>query len=271
MATSVRRSRTNGKENVTNSLHNTEVREGTPQRKPVRAQQHTPVATAKRRGSQAPTAVTPSEPTSTPQRKYERTSDMPSVAELLQDYRPTAMTPSHREHTAGECQYIARQLWKRVHQLEVELINTQEDAIAYEKEYRDIKDKGSQLYDVYMSSQATLTDLKSKNEKLLLQAEQAQQLVEEIEAQAGEHQEEWKARFEEQEELLERCEARIAALQEENRLLLLHQADNFPSTVTTRKRKSSGFMDAAVALDSFSDEDEEEDPGWPYAYPERNN
>ena len=111
-------------------------------------------------------------------RKYNKFSDQPSLSDLLKDFKFLDETrklqaQSRKTYTDLECQHVILKLSNRIHQLEVDLINTQEDCIQYQTEYLDIKDKGSQLYDVYMSTQNTLIDLKSKFEKTL-QDSQAQ-------------------------------------------------------------------------------------------------
>lgn len=100
-------------------------------------------------------------------RKYNKFSDQPSLSDLLKDFKFLDETrklqaQSRKTYTDLECQHVILKLSNRIHQLEVDLINTQEDCIQYQSEYLDIKEKGSQLYDVYMSTQNTLIDLKCK-------------------------------------------------------------------------------------------------------------
>lgn len=96
-----------------------------------------------------------------PHRQYEKTTSLPNIKDLLRNFKPPALGSGAKQYTESECQHIIVLLWKRIYQLEVELINNQEDIIQYKQEYTDIKEKGSQLYDIYISQQNALSDLKS--------------------------------------------------------------------------------------------------------------
>ena len=154
MSTPIRMPR-NGKENCSRINQ-----KGTPRKVTMEKLPNTPqsVNSKSSNGSIELKSVRPNEP----KRTRERTTPMPSINEILKNYKPAPLGSTQKQYSIGECEHVVKVLWKRIHQLEVELINTQEDCFQYQKEYIDIKEKGSQLYDVYISNQNTLTDLKSK-------------------------------------------------------------------------------------------------------------
>lgn len=95
-----------------------------------------------------------------PRRAYSSTT---SIQESMQ-----AMRAAHQQKASGPgagrlySEKEVEVLAARLHQVEVDLVNTQEDCIQYRTEYDKIKEEGCALYDAYMVKCNTVKDLQQR-------------------------------------------------------------------------------------------------------------